>query len=52
LKAIAFNSASFFLQVATEVNVSTAVYDKVKYSQSWKVNGACNDATKLAKCSA
>lgn len=50
LKSLAINSASFFLQVATVANVSKDAFTKVKYSQGWKVNGECNDKTKIAKC--
>lgn len=50
LKSLAINSASFFLQVATVANVSTAAFTKVKYAQSFKVNEECNDKTKIAKC--
>jgi len=49
LKAIAFNSASFFLQVASESTNSKAVYEKVSLGSSWKVNGAC-DGKNITKC--
>jgi len=50
LKAIAFNSASFFMQVATEAVASKAAFNTVRYTGAWKVNGECNDKAKIAKC--
>lgn len=50
MKSLVYNTASFFLQVATVANVSKDAFTKVKYAQGWKVNGECNDKAKIAKC--